>query len=309
VAWNTKLLTVGFYLISARIPGMPSQLLLVDALNIFYRSFYAIADLATSAGRPTNAVYGFIKTLMQLERVWQPTHWLIVFDGGMPPERLALCPGYKAQRPPMPDALRSQFAPLETYLDSARIPRVRLENKEADDVLASAAARAEEEGFEVIVVSSDKDLMQIVDAHVAMVAPGKLVEKEGPDHVFRKTGVRPDQVVDWLALMGDSADNIPGVPGVGTKTAAKWLGLWGSLDSLWRHLDEIKPDKLRQALLDHREVVLRNARMVRLQRDINSFSSFDTLARRPPDPQRLKMFYEEMEFHSLANKLSEQTLL
>jgi len=287
---------------------MTSRLLLVDALNIFYRSFFAVAGLATSSGRPTNAVFGFIKSLMQLERVWQPTHWLIVFDGGMPPERLALCPGYKAQRPPMPDDLRAQFQPLENYLDGARIPRVRIAGKEADDVLASAASRAAGEGLEVLVVSSDKDLMQIVDAQVAMVAPGKSAEKEGPDQVLRKTGVRPDQIVDWLALIGDSADNIPGVPGVGAKTAAKWLGQWGSLDNIWLHQGELKPEKLRQALAEQREVVLRNARMIRLERDLPGFASLADLTRRSPDVRQLKSFFEEMEFHSLANKLGEPTL-
>ncbi|MBU4199032.1 MAG: hypothetical protein KKG09_09875 [Verrucomicrobia bacterium] len=288
---------------------MTSRVLLVDALNIVYRSFYAIAGLATSSGRPTNAVYGFIKTLMQLERIWQPTHWLVVFDGGVPAERLALCPAYKAQRPPMPDALRAQFQPLETYLDGALIPRARLEGKEADDVLASVAARAAAEGFDVLVVSSDKDLMQIVDERVAMVGPGKVAEREGPDYVLRKTGVRPDQIVDWLALTGDSSDNIQGVPGVGAKTASKWLSQWESLDGLWRNLDALQPDKLRQALVEHREVVLRNVRLIRLQRDIECFSALDALKRHPPDARRLKTFFEDMEFYSLANKLSEPILL
>ena len=288
---------------------MTSRLLLVDALNIVYRAFYAITGLATSSGRPTNAVYGFIKTLMQLERVWQPTHWLIVFDGGLPPERLALCPDYKAQRPPMPDDLRSQFQPLEMYLDSALIPRARLEGKEADDVLASAADRAAAEGFEVLVVSSDKDLMQIVSERVALVPPGQIGAKAGPDYVLNKAGVRPEQIVDWLALMGDSADNIPGVPGVGAKTASKWLTQWGSIEELWRHLELLKPARLRQALSDHREIVLRNMQLVRLQRDIPCCSSLDGWCRRPPDIRRLKTFFEDMEFYSLANKISEPTLL
>ncbi len=288
---------------------MAARLLLVDALNLFYRAFYAIDGLATSSGRPTNAVYGFIKTLAQLERVWQPTHWLVVFDGGTPAARLELCPEYKAARPPMPDALRAQFPPLEAYLDGARIPRVRLAGQEADDVLASAASRAAAEGFEILVVSSDKDLMQIVDSRVALVAPGKPAEREGPDQVFRKTGVRPDQVVDWLALAGDSADNISGVPGVGVKTAAKWLAQWNNLASLWPHAAELRPEKLRQALLDHRDVVLRNVQLIRLRRDLAGFASTDGLARRPPDARRLAEFYEEMEFHSLAAGISQPMLL
>lgn len=288
---------------------MTSRVLLIDALNVVYRAFYAIAGLATSAGRPTNAVYGFIKSLMQLERIWRPTHWLVVFDGGAPAERLALCPAYKAQRPPMPDALRSQFQPLEEYLTGALIPRIRLEGQEADDVLASAAGRAAAEGAEVLVVSSDKDLMQIVDDRVALVTPGKVDEKGGPDYVLRKTGVRPDQIVDWLSLTGDQADNIEGVPGVGAKTAAKWLSQWDSLAGLWRNLAAVEPERLRQALVEHREVVLRNARLIRLQRELACFSALDDLKRQAPDVGRLKKFFEEMEFFSLANKLSEQSLL
>jgi 5'-3' exonuclease len=288
---------------------MPERLLLVDALNLVYRAFFAIADLATAAGRPTNAVFGFVKTMLQLERIWQPTHWLVVFDGGLPPERLALCPDYKANRPAMPDALRVQFPPLEMYLDGARIPRVRLAGKEADDVLASAARQAAAAGWEVLVVSSDKDLMQIVDDRVALVPPGKPEEKEGPERVFSRSGVRPDQVVDWLALMGDSADNIAGVPGVGAKTAAKWLAQWGSLENIWRRRAELQPEKLRQALSAHWEVVLRNARLIKLERDLDCVVSLADLLRRPPDIGRLQNFFKEMEFHSLAHKLSEPSLL
>ena len=288
-------------------PNQP-RLLLVDALNILYRAFYAISGLSTSSGQPTNAVFGFIKTLMHLERLWQPTHWLVVFDGAAPLARLELFPEYKAQRPPMPTALRSQFKPLEDYLDRARIPRLRLEDQEADDVLASAATRAATENYEVLVVSSDKDLMQIVDERVALVAPSKAQEKVDAPSVFGKTGVWPAQIVDWLALIGDSADNIAGVPGVGAKTAAKWLAQWDSLANIWQHLEELQPAKLRQMLSAHRELVQRNVQLVRLRRDIACWSSFAELCRQPPDEQSLRALFEELEFHSLARQLSTPTL-
>ncbi len=287
---------------------MTPRLLLLDALNLVYRSFFAVTGLATSAGRPTNAVFGFVKTLGQLERLWQPTHWLVVFDGGIPADRRELCPEYKAQRPPMPDDLRAQLPSVESYLDGARIPRARVEGQEADDVLATAADRAAAEGFEVLAVSSDKDLMQIVTERVARVLPAKPGDREGPAEVLARTGVRPDQVVDWLALTGDQSDNIPGVPGVGPKTAAKWLGQWGDLAGLFRHLDELQPEKLRLALADRREVVARNARLVRLARDLPGLAPTTAWIRRPPDGGRLKAFFEEMEFHSLADKISEPTL-
>lgn len=285
------------------------RLLLIDALNLIYRAFYAIAGLSTSAGRPTNAIYGFIKTLALLERIWQPAYWLVVFDGGLPPERLALHPSYKAQRPPMPAALHAQIRPLEDYLDAARIPRLRLDGKEADDLLASAAVRGAAANCEVLVVSSDKDLMQIVSERVALLAPGKASEKIGPAQVQRRTGVRPDQIVDWLAMIGDNADNIPGVPGVGAKTAARWLNQWGSWTNIWQHLKELKPDKLRAALSEHEESVLRNINLIRLQQDLECFAALESLRRQPADRPRLQALFQELEFYSLANKLNESTLL
>ncbi|MFH1969936.1 MAG: 5'-3' exonuclease H3TH domain-containing protein, partial [Verrucomicrobiota bacterium] len=215
---------------------MSSSLLLVDALGIAYRAFYAITGLTTAAGRPTNAVYGFIKTIMQMERIWRPSHKLVVFDGGAPVERLKLLATYKAQRPAMPPALRAQLPAIDAWLDAAAIAHVRLEGREADDVVASVALQAAAAGLDVLVASSDKDLLQMVTPTIAVVMPGKVTEKMGTAEVLAKTGVRPDQVVDWLALMGDSSDNIPGVPGIGAKTAAKLLQQWQSLANVLDHV-------------------------------------------------------------------------
>lgn len=288
---------------------MSSRLLLVDALGIAYRAYFAIRDLATAAGRPTNAVFGFIKTLRQMDRIWRPTHQLVVFDGGIPPERLELLAEYKAQRPAMPETLRAQLPAIDAYLDGASIAHVRLEAKEADDVLASVAALAAAQDYEVLVATSDKDLLQIVNEKTAVIAPGKIEEKIGPAEVVRKTGVRPDQIVDWLALTGDSSDNIPGVPGVGAKTAADWLSQWGSLAEIWKRLPELKPPRLSLALAGQREAVSRNARLLRLQRDIHCVKSLEDLKCRPPDTRRLLAFFEAQEFHSLANDLRAPTLL
>ncbi|MFH1477478.1 MAG: 5'-3' exonuclease H3TH domain-containing protein [Verrucomicrobiota bacterium] len=303
---------------------MPSSLLLVDALGIAYRAFYAITGLTTAAGQPTNAVYGFIKTIMQMERIWRPSHKLVVFDGGVPAERLEMLATYKAQRPAMPGALRAQLPLIEAWLDTAAIAHVRLAGQEADDVVASVAVQAVAAGLDVLVASSDKDLLQLVTLPatcglqpaslplatptIAIVLPGKAHEKIGPAEVLAKMGVRPDQVVDALALTGDSADNIPGVPGIGAKTAAKLLQQWPSLTDAFEHVDAIEPEKTRQALKEHRELIARNQKMLRLHTDINCGASLADMQARPPDTRRLLAFYEEMEFNTLANALREPTL-
>lgn len=285
-----------------------SRLLLVDALGLAYRAFHAIPSLTAADGRPTNALFGFIKTWMQVERVWTPSHACVVFDGGTPPERLELLSAYKAQRPAMPDLLRAQLPAIGDYLDCAGVAHLRLEAQEADDVLASLVARARD-GMEVLLLTADKDLMQLVNTRVGLLTPGKTEDRIGPSEVLAKTGVRPEQIVEWLALIGDSADNIPGVPGVGPKTAAKWLTEWHTLAQLWEHLDQIKPDRLRGLLAEHRVTVERNVRLMRLRTDLPCPPSLEAVRRRPPDPERLRRFYETMGFHSLARPLAEPTLL
>ncbi|MBI2440131.1 MAG: flap endonuclease [Lentisphaerae bacterium] len=287
---------------------MPSRLLLVDAHCLVYRAFYAITGLATAAGKPTNAVFGFIKTLKAMERFWRPSHCLVVFDGGLPAERLALLSTYKAQRPAMPTALREQLPLIGAWLDAGKIAHVRLEGQEADDVAASVAVQAAAQGLDVLIASSDKDLFQLVSPSIAMILPGKVEEKYGPPEVVAKLGIRPDQVVDFLALTGDSSDNIPGVPGIGAKTAAKLLQQWQSLANALEHAAQIEPEKVRRALSEHRELLERNQAMLRLQTSIDCGLLLEALRVRPPDVPRLLALYQELEFHSLAKALQEPAL-
>jgi len=282
---------------------MNSRIILIDALSLIYRAFYAVAGLATSAGRPTNAVFGFIRMLGQINRVWRPSHELVVFDGGIPEKRRRLLADYKAQRPPMPDPLRVQIPDIEEYLDAASIARVRLEGLEADDIVASAAVMSAGNGFETLVASSDKDLMQIADGNIALIAPGKIEQKIGPEEVRLKTGVNPGQIVDWLALCGDSSDNIPGVPGVGAKTAAKLLNEWGSLEKMYAQVGQVKPEKTRAKLEHCRPEVLRNIQVVTLDKNIKLPFAFADLGMKTPDNDHLRSFYTRLEFHSLAAEL------
>jgi len=288
---------------------MGRRLLLIDGANFFYRSFFAIRNLSTREGRPTNAVYGFVRACHQLSDGQAPTHMAVVWDAGVPQSRLALIPEYKAQRPPMPDALRGQYPLIEEFLQQAQIPLVRLQGEEADDVLASLACWAKADGAEVLVATNDKDMYQIVGEGVRIVPSGKdepLVDGPG---VFEKTGVLPEQIVDWLALTGDAVDNIAGVPGMGPKTAAKLLQQFGSVGQIWGRVDEVQSEKLRQSLLSHRELIDRNQKVVKLDSGLECSPGWPVMERRLEEAGRLRGFYERMEFHSLLKAMDQPSLL
>jgi DNA polymerase-1 len=254
-------------------------------------------------------VFGFVRMLKQMAAVWQPTHWAVVFDGGLPEERKALLEDYKSQRPPMPDALKEQMAPVEEYLAASRVAWRRQEGQEADDVLASMASWAAEGADRIWIATSDKDMYQLVDDRVGIVpVTGKQASAMDGEAVKEKTGVDPGQIVDWLALVGDTSDNIPGVPGVGPKTAARLLGQYGSLDGLWAALGDLPAGKLADSLRDNREMILRNVAMVRLRRDLPCDVTWDALEVRSPDVSRLISLFEELEFGSMAKELQQGSL-
>ena len=278
-------------------------LLLLDGAALAYRAFFAIQHLSTQAGEPTNALFGFIRMVWQLAARWQPTHWAVVFDAGLPAARMELLPAYKQQREKMPDMLRSQFALIEEFLRHARIAAVRVEGQEADDTMASLAMLAQAEHAETLLATNDKDLFQVVSEQVAIVAPTAAGGRMGPAEVREKTGVPPERIVEFLALTGDTVDNIPGVPGVGPKTAAKLLAEFRSLDGLWSHLDAVIGKKTRAELAAHRAEVERNVQLIRLRTDLLERMDWETLRVQPSDAMALKAFLQRMEFHSLVREL------
>jgi DNA polymerase I len=288
----------------------PGTLLLIDGTSILYRAFFAIRELSTRSGRPTNAVFGFIRMLKQARDAWHATHWIVVFDGGLPQHRMELVPEYKAQRPPMPAALRAQVGTAVEYLERAGIAWLRQDGQEADDVLASLCAQAESasEARDILVVTSDKDMYQLVGGKVR-IAPvagkGGLI---GTEEVRVKTGVEPGQIVDWLALTGDASDNIAGVPGIGPKTAADLIRRYGNLEGLWAGVDELPEGKVKVALVQHRDLVQRNVAMVRLNRTLACVLDWDTARVHPVDPARLLPLLEELEFTSMVHELQERDL-
>jgi DNA polymerase-1 len=241
-----------------------SRLLIVDGHAYAYRAFHAIRELRASDGRPTNAIYGFVKMLEKMRLAVSPTHLIVVWDGGLNAERLAALPAYKAQRPEMPEDLRSQLDGIQDFLAAAEIASYRADGVEADDYIATLARRTGDD-WNVVIASSDKDFMQLVTARIGLLNPNdKTGTIWGREQVLAKTGVVPEQVSDWLALMGDAVDNIPGVPGVGTKTAAELLKQFGTIENLLAQLDAVKSEKLRAALRAAADAVVRNQKLVRL---------------------------------------------
>jgi DNA polymerase I len=285
------------------------KLLVCDGHNIAYRSYFAIRNLSRSDGFPTNAIFGFIRQIDSLLARFDPDYMVVVFDGGIPDRRRALLESYKAQRPHMPGDLAQQMDEIANYLLAARVAQLRIEGEEADDVMASIAAAAERRGLaDVMLATGDKDMLQLVDERTRVCVPSAAQEPLGPAEVAAKTGVLPEQVVDWLALVGDSADNIPGVAGVGPKTAAALLGEFGSIESIYADLDRIARPSLRAKLLAGRNVLQRNIELVTLDRNVDFGLSLDELSVRPPDTGELLKFYDNMEFNKMAADLREPKL-
>ncbi|SFN81884.1 DNA polymerase I [Formivibrio citricus] len=217
---------------------MPT-LLLIDGSSYLYRAFHAIQSLSAPDGTPSNALYGFVNMLKKLREKTPADYIACVFDAKGKTFRDELYPEYKAQRPPMPDELRVQIEPIHTAVRAFGIPILMVDGVEADDVIGTLAAWGTQHGIETIMSTGDKDMAQLVNAHVRIEnsMSGEVLDEAG---VLEKFGVRPDQIVDYLALVGDTSDNVPGVPKCGPKTAAKWLGEYGSLDQLVANADGIK---------------------------------------------------------------------
>ena len=282
------------------------RLLIIDGHAYAYRAFHAIRGLRSPSGQPTNAVYGFVKMLAKMRAAIEPTHLIVVWDGGLSAERTAVLPEYKAQRPAMPDDLKPQLDEMAGYLKAAGVASFCREGVEADDYIACLARRASDAGMAVVIASSDKDFMQLVSARVGLLNPG---DKSGTvwtdGQVRAKAGVEPSQIVDWLSLTGDSVDNIPGVPGVGPKTGAELLKQFGSVSALYERLDEVKSEKLRASLRGAADVVRRNRELVRLRDGLACEFAPDALADKPADAGRLRELYQRWGFKGMLAALEE----
>ena len=279
-------------------------MLIVDGHAYAYRAFHAIRRLQSPDGRPTNAIYGFVKMLAKMRTAIEPSHLMVVWDGGLSADRIALLPEYKAHRPEMPDDLRPQLDEIGGYLRAAGVASFCRKGVEADDYIACLARRAPDAGMAVVIASSDKDFMQLVSARVGLLNPGDKSETVWTDAQVRaRTGVAPGQIVDWLSLTGDSVDNIPGVPGVGPKTAADLLNQFGSIAELYARLGDVKSEKLRAALRASADAVRRNRELVRLRDDLPCDFSPAELAVKPADAGQLRELFARWGFKGMLAAL------
>jgi DNA polymerase-1 len=288
-------------------PATNSKLLIVDGHAYAYRAFHAIRQLTSPSGAPTNAIYGFIKMLDKMRTQLTPSHAVVVWDGGLARERMAELAEYKAQRPPMPADLEAQMDGIVHYLEAAGITSLCRDGVEADDWIA-AIARGATEQMPVVIASSDKDFMQLVSERIGLLNPNDKSEKiwDAGD-VRAKTGIDPAQIVDWLSLIGDSVDNIPGVPGVGPKTATDLLQQFGTVDAMYSRLGDVKSERLRSRLAEAEQSVRRNQRLVRLQENQPPFGLEETVIR-APQTDRLRLRFAEWGFRTMLAQLGEPVL-
>ena len=286
--------------------GPPIRLYLVDGSAFIFRAFHALPPLTRkSDGMPVGAVSGFCNMLFKLLRDTKedaPTHFAVIFDHSEKTFRNDLYDLYKAHRPPPPEDLVPQFALVRDATRAFGVPCIELPGYEADDLIAAYACRVRELGGETIIVSSDKDLMQLVGDGVTMLDTMKNV-RIGPDQVFEKFGVMPDKVVDVQALCGDSVDNVPGAPGIGIKTAALLINEFGDLDTLLERAGEIKQDKRRQTLIDFADQIRLSRALVRLDCDTPLPEPIDDLTVRDPDKDTLAAFLSDMGFNTLLRRI------
>ncbi|MFQ5348972.1 MAG: DNA polymerase, partial [Thermoanaerobaculia bacterium] len=282
-------------------PEAGNRLYLIDGYSNIFRAFYAIRELSNSKGEPTNAVWGFLNMLRKLLREEQPELVGIALDVSSDTVRKEQYADYKANRKPMPEDLRPQIPWIRKLIEAHRIPILELEKYEADDVLGTLSRAASAAGHEVVIVSADKDLMQLVGDKVWLFHTGR--EKlYGPREVEEDYGVPPAKIVDYLALVGDTSDNVPGVPLIGGKTAASLLAEYGSLADLLDRADEVK-GKRGENLRSHRDDAILSRDLVTIHTDLPVEFQPDELRHEPPDPDRLRELYRELEFHSLIEEL------
>lgn len=278
-----------------------SKWLLVDGFNLAYRCFHALPELTSSKGFPTGALHGWVKSLWKLIDQEKPDATLVFFDLGESQERLALLAEYKAQRKPMPDPLRQQIDPIKALTRAMGLAGIEQDGVESDDLLAAEAVALAKQGHDVIIVSSDKDFAQIVDDKIKIMLPPpsanpklgwRLLDAAG---VQEKFGVPPAQIAHYLALVGDTSDNIPGLDGVGPKTAAKWLAeCGGSVDCVIQKAAELKPERFREAVAASAERLRINLKLTTL----NLALPPPKPEWRTPQPEELFRLLDEYEMRS-----------
>ena len=279
-------------------------LYLIDGSSYIYRAFYAIAHLSNSKGMPTQAIYGFVQMVNKVLEEQEPQYLALIFDAKGPTFRHEIFPEYKANRPPMPEALQVQIPYIKEVSRGYGFPILEKEGLEADDLIGTLALEAEKKGFEVVIVSGDKDLMQLISKKVWMWDTLK-------DQVFdlkavkERFGTTPDHIPDVLGLSGDSSDNIPGVPGIGEKTAVKLIQAHGSLDKLLENLPNVTPPKIREKITAFQEQARLSRRLATIDTGVPLDLSVEELKPGAADLEKLKALFTELEFKKFLDGLGQ----
>ena len=280
---------------------------LIDGNAYIHRAYHAISPLSNQEGLPTHAVFGFLKILTRILQEKNPQHLIIAFDAKGPNFRHQIYPDYKANRPPMPEDLVVQIPYIKQIVEAHNIFSLEQSGVEADDLLAALATEFSRQGRQVIIVSGDKDLLQLVTDSVSIWEPmnDKIMDIEA---ILKKYGVKPEHLLDLFALIGDKSDNIPGVPGVGPKTAAKFIQDFGSIDLLYDNVDSLKKSKVKENLIANKEQAFLSRRLIRLKTDLQSPALQDCRIKEPNN-EKLTEIYTYLGFHSLVSETRSLTTL
>ncbi|HID04084.1 MAG TPA: DNA polymerase I, partial [Desulfobacterales bacterium] len=282
---------------------MSDEVYLVDGSAYIYRAYHAVAPLTNSEGMPTHAVFGFMNILRRLLKEKKPQYLAVAFDMRGPVFRHEIYPEYKANRPPMPEDLAVQIPYIKELVRAMNIPCFETQGVEADDIIATAAKVLSGQGNKVIVVSGDKDLLQLVDDHVVMWDPmkNKIMDSAA---IEEKYNVKPEQLLDCYSLMGDSSDNVPGVPGVGPKTAEKLINLHETLEGVYEALEGMKKSKLKERLGENKEKAFLSRDLIRLKYDVSVPSDLSGYLPQEPDDEKLNDLYTRLGFSSMVKEES-----
>jgi DNA polymerase I len=291
-------------------PKDPEKLFLFDGMALAYRAYFAFINrpLINSKGENTSAIFGFVNFLNKVIDDEHPDHIAVVFDTKEPTFRHIKYPQYKATREKMPDDMSSQMEKLKDVVRAYNIPLLEVPGFEADDIMGTLARRAEKEGVLTYLVTGDKDFMQLISPLIKMYRPGKMgndLEIVAENEVAEKFGVVPEHVIDVLALTGDKSDNVPGVPGIGEKTAIPLIQRFGSLDEVYRHLEEIEQKGTREKLATHKDLAFLSKELVTIHTEVPLDINFHTLRAAKRDIEKLTELFTALEFRTLARKLRE----
>ena len=284
-------------------------IVLIDGFSQIFRGFHAVPDLTNQRGEPINALLSFARFLLSIDNSLEAAHGAVVLDKGPPAQRLEIYPEYKADRPPVPEKLEAQIPAIKEWSAAAGWPILEKEGAEADDIIAAICSARE--NYKVRIISADKDLAQLVKAEeVVQLIPqkGKKLARLGAEEIKDKYGICPEQIVDYLAMLGDPSDNVKGIEGIGKKTAASLLNEFGNIDNILRNISNISNKKIRETLDQGSDTLKRNRRLINLDRELpENWHGINSIKRKAPDWERLIEIANDKQLNSLVKTLTDNS--